>query len=247
MSVDDVRLHSMHLSLGYHGFVGGVGVGIGIEMGGCIRFLVRRRRLDRPKTNGFNLKRGRVGLLTHRGWVLHIRRLRLLGFRFVIKQKHHHLQETQLRVVADDDDAQHQHISELTRFSLPILFFRTSVLLPSVRCPCRRPVGARIRIALRGHRSRSWLSRGDYNVPFLDLHHYYAGGGAARLSLRESSWADEPLFPPGSFAFAIIRTAGNATNPNLAPGALVRFDRTPSPSGTIRHYNNVGTVVGRDI
>jgi hypothetical protein len=109
MSVDDVRLHSMHLSLGYHGF----GVGMGRD---CIRFLARRRRrrrrLDRPRTNGFNLKRGRVGLLTRRGWVLHIRRLRLLGFRFIVngstiinsthqhqhQQRHHHQQETQLHV-----------------------------------------------------------------------------------------------------------------------------------------------------
>lgn len=67
--------------------------------------------------------------------------------------------------------------------------------------PGHRPTSSIIPSYDHDHQALVVLGFLGGNLPFWICIIIMRGG----LSLWESSWADEPRFPPGSFAFAVIR------------------------------------------
>jgi len=144
MSVDDVGLHSMHLSLGYQGFAGGIGMGglhsiFGSSAAATASTEDQRFQLEERQSRTVDLQRLGVahsptspsGISLHRQQHHHHQQ------HHQQQQHRHHQQETQLHVDDDDDDEdQHQHTSELTPLFLANLILSpagavTSVSLPS--------------------------------------------------------------------------------------------------------------------
>jgi len=226
MSVDDVGLHSMHLSLGYQGFGSGIGMGLHSIFGSSSaaasgstedqRFPLEERQsrtVDPQRSGVTHSPTSPSGISLHRQQQHHHQQ------QHHQQQHHHHQQETQLHVDDDDDDddEQHQHTSELTPLFPANLILSpagavTSVSLPSSSSqgsehangsgPSGGGSGHHTPVIDHRHtpvidhrhtpvieqRDELWRSApsssfssfsafsGDYNLPFLDLHYYYAGG-----------------------------------------------------------------------
>ena len=147
MSVDDVGLHSMHLSLEYQGFASGIGMGglhsiFGSSSAAASastedqRFQLEERQsrtVDPQRLGVAHSPTSPSGISLHRQQQQHHHQQHHHQ-----QQHHHHQQETQLHVDDDDDDddEQHQHTSELTPLFPANLILSpagavTSVSLPS--------------------------------------------------------------------------------------------------------------------